>query len=77
MSATSSKGRLVDAAKVLNARWHEVQELWRDVNRDRFETHVMDPLTQDVKSALQAMEQIDMALTHAHRDCGTREDASL
>ncbi len=77
MSATNSKGRLVDTAKVLNAHWQEVQELWRDINCDRFETHVMAPLTQEIKNALQAMDQIDMALTHARRDCGTREDTSL
>ena len=77
MSATDSKGRLVDAAKILTAHWQDVQELWRDVNCDRFDKHVMEPLTLDIKNALLAMDQIDMALTHARRDCSTREDVSL
>jgi hypothetical protein len=77
MSATDTKGRLVEAAKVLNARWQEVQELWRDTNCHQFETHVMDPLSLEVKNALLAMDQIDMALTRARRECGTREELSL
>jgi hypothetical protein len=77
MSATDSKGRLVDAAKILTAHWQDVQELWRDVNCVRFEKHVMEPLALDIKNALLAMDQIDMALTRARRDCSTREDVSL
>lgn len=77
MSATDSKGRLVEAAKVLTAHWQEVQELWQDANSIHFEKHVMEPLALDIKNALLAMDQIDMALTHARRECGTREDVSL
>ncbi|NQV34447.1 MAG: hypothetical protein HQ515_17260 [Phycisphaeraceae bacterium] len=77
MSATDTKGRLVEAAKILNARWQDVQELWRDTNSHRFEKQVMDPLALEIKNALLAMDQIDMALTRARRDCGTREEFSL
>jgi hypothetical protein len=77
MSAADTKGRLIEAAKVLNTRWQEVQELWRDTNCHQFETHVMDPLSLEVKNALLAMDQIDMALTRARRECGTREELSL
>ena len=77
MSATDSKGRLVETAKILNKRWQEVQELWRDASCHRFETQVMEPLALEIKNALLAMEQIDMALTRARRECGTREDASI
>ena len=77
MSAADSKGRLVDATKILMAHWQDVQELWRDVNCDRFEKHVMEPLALDINNALLAMDQIDMALTRARRDCSTREDVSL
>ena len=77
MSATDTKGRLVEAAKILNARWQDVQELWRDTNSHRFEKKVMDPLALEIKNALLAMDQIDMALTRARRDCSTREEVSL
>lgn len=77
MSATDTKGRLVEAAKVLNSQWQEVQELWRDTNCHRFETQLMDPLALEIKNALLAMDQIDMALTRARRDCSTREEISL
>jgi hypothetical protein len=77
MSATDTKGRLVEAAKILNARWQDVQELWRDTNSHRFEKQVMDPLALEIKNALLAMDQIDMALTRARRDCSTREEVSL
>ena len=77
MSAADSKGRLVDAAKTLNTHWQDVLELWRDANSDHFEKHVMEPLTLEIRNALLAMDQIDMALTKARRDCGTREEHSL
>jgi len=77
MSAADSKGRLVEAAKILNAHWQEIQELWRDANSHHFEKHVMEPLTLEIRNALLAMDQIDMALTHARRECGTREELSL
>lgn len=77
MSATDSKGRLVEAAKILNAQWQAVQELWQDSNAVHFEKHVMEPLELEIKNALLAMDQIEMALTQARRDCGIREDFSV
>lgn len=77
MSATDTKGRLVEATKILNAQWQDIQELWRDTNSHRFEKQVMDPLVLEIKNALLAMDQIDMALTRARRDCSTREELSL
>ncbi len=70
MSVIDSKGGLSKAAKELFARWNEVRETWTDAQSREFARTFLEPLEQDVRSALSALDHLHLILQAIHNDCG-------
>jgi hypothetical protein len=70
MSVIDSKGGLSKATKELFARWADVRETWTDAQSREFEKTFLEPLEQDVRSALSALDHLHLTLQSIHSDCG-------
>jgi hypothetical protein len=70
MSVLDSKGGLSKATKELFARWHEVKEVWSDAQSREFEKTFLEPIEQDVRGALGAMDHLNLVLLTIHNNCG-------
>jgi hypothetical protein len=69
MSVMDSKGGLSKATKELFAKWHGVQDIWSDAQSREFEKTVLEPLEQDVRSALGALDHLNLVIQTIHNDC--------
>jgi hypothetical protein len=69
MSLIESSGALSKAAKDLFARWAEVQAVWSDAQSREFEKVYLDPIEQDVRSALGALDHMNQVLQRIENDC--------
>lgn len=69
MSLMDSKGSLTKASKELMARWEEVKNVWSDAQSREFERIYLEPLQQDMRSAVGAMEQMNQVLQGIEHDC--------
>lgn len=69
MSLHAAKGRLSRQEKELLVKWEAACSVWRDSRRDRFEKHCIEPLIKQVKSSLDAMDQMLNHLQKIRRDC--------
>jgi hypothetical protein len=70
MSVMDSKGGLSKAAKELYARWNEAKDIWSDAQSREFEKTFLAPLEQDLRSALGALDHLNLVLQTIHNDCG-------
>ena len=70
MSLNDSKGALTRAAKDLFARWNDVKMVWSDSQSAEFEKTWLDPLQQDLRSAMGALDQMHQTLMMIENDCG-------
>ncbi len=70
MSVIDSKGGLSTAAKELFARWNDVRDIWTDAQSRDFEKTFLEPIEQDVRSALSALDHLNLFLQTVHSDCG-------
>ena len=69
MSLTSAAIDLNNAFKEARLVWEEAREGWKDpVSRD-FEAHRWQPLEDQVRGVLQAMDRLAPVLAKALRDC--------
>ena len=69
VSASSSLGQLIQAAKDLRRQWSVVQEHWRDDNCRRFEQKYLTPLLARQRRVEVALGHMASILQHARRDC--------
>lgn len=69
MSLMDAKGTLSRATKDLLARWQEVREQWSDAQAAQFEKEYLQPLEQDVRNALTAMDQMNSVMSSLEKDC--------
>lgn len=51
------------------ASWEEARKVWRDSQRDAFEKHCIEPLTKEVKNAVDSMDQMLTLLQKVRQDC--------
>lgn len=69
MSASGSRGLLTLATRHLMARWDETRVSWRDQKAADFEATYLGELSEQVASALRALEELDHLLEKIHADC--------
>lgn len=69
MSLTSAAIDLSNALKTAGLAWEDTRAAWDDaVSRD-FETNRWEPLENQIKSAIEAMDRLAPILARAIRDC--------
>jgi len=70
MSATGGYGAALNGAlKDLNAFRERTRGSWNDSARDRFEAEVLRDLSEAVRMASNAMEQIEVLLHQVRKEC--------
>lgn len=69
MSASGSRGLLTLATRNLMARWDETRVSWRDQKATDFEAAYLAELSEQVATALRALEELDHLLERIHADC--------
>jgi hypothetical protein len=69
MSASGSKGLLLDATRQLQARWAETRATWRDNKAAEFEEPYLAGLTTNVHTALRVIDELEQLLQKIHADC--------
>ena len=69
MSASGSKGLLLDATRQLQARWGETRASWRDHKAAEFEEMYLAGLIANVHSALRVIDELEQLLQKIHADC--------
>ena len=69
MGVYEGRGQLSRALKDLKQRWLETKSSWDDSQADHFEEKYVDPLEQDLRSALSAMDTMAVLLSQARHDC--------
>ena len=70
MSVTSARIRMQSEFKSLTIAWRCVSETWRDPVSRAFHKRRIQPLEQQIRSAASAMEELEIELAKARRDCG-------
>ena len=69
MSASGSKGLILDATRQLHARWADTRASWRDHKAVEFEEQYLASLTSNVHSALRVIDELEQLLQKIHADC--------
>ena len=62
-------GRIRHALKNLETVWHEASTAWNDAVSRRFREYHLDPMTPDLKLALDAISRMQILLDEVQRDC--------
>ena len=69
MSVSGSKAKLRNGLKDLRIAWERVQQSWDDPVSRGFEDKYITPLQKDVRSATNAMDQMEETINRIKRDC--------
>lgn len=69
MSVRTAFGQLEHARKSLLSQWEETSRAWTDENHRRFDEEVMAPLMSRIRQMEMALNQLDVAINKARRDC--------
>ncbi len=69
MGLQESRGKLSRSFKDLMALWANTKISWNDVNSERFEQTILDPLQMDLRNAAGAMDQMAVLLTQIRHEC--------
>lgn len=69
MSASGSKGLLLDSTRQLLNRWTETRNAWRDAKATEFEELYLSELSNNVHSAIRAIDELEQILSKIHADC--------
>jgi hypothetical protein len=70
MSVSTGRARLFDAYKKLRQHWQRTGETWRDETKADFERQYMDTIDKQVRTAMNAMGQIEEVIAKVRRECG-------
>lgn len=65
----AAAGRLKDALDQLQLAWQRTREEWRDENSRSLEEELLQPLAEEVKGALPAIDLMSQTLQRAVREC--------
>jgi hypothetical protein len=69
MGVYEAKGTLGRAMRDLSLRWSEARGNWSDGVRAEFERTHMEPIEQDLRVALAAMDQVGVLLSRIRQEC--------
>jgi hypothetical protein len=69
MSAADGRIALSRAAKDLTARWLQLQTVWSDTQSAEFEKSYLVPIEHVVRSALGALDHLNIVLQNLEHDC--------
>jgi hypothetical protein len=69
MGLYEGRGQLGKLIKDLQNRWHETRMNWDDEQARRFEERFIEPLEQDLRIALSAMDEMGAILGQIRNEC--------
>ena len=69
MSVSGSKAKLRTGLKDLRIAWDRVQQSWDDPVSRRFEARFIEPLEKAVRSATNAMDQMEETINRIKSEC--------
>ncbi|MGA1225602.1 MAG: hypothetical protein ACO31E_13680, partial [Phycisphaerales bacterium] len=72
VSLSDSTARLASAQRDLMAAWHRVSEAWHDDTARGFRERTIDPVEQQLRSAMNALQAMDETLRRVRQECGDR-----
>lgn len=70
MGLFEGRGNLGKATKELLQKWAETKSQWQDSAAEEFQARRIDPIQQDVKNAMSAMDHMATMIQQARRDAG-------
>jgi hypothetical protein len=68
MGVYEGRGQLGKSLKDLLHRWAEVKGSWEDAQSKQFEEKFLDPIQQDLKQAMAAMDHVAVVIQQVRRD---------
>lgn len=68
MGVYEGRGQLGKNLKDLMHKWAEVKGSWEDAQSKQFEEKFLEPLQQDLKNAMAAMDHIAVVIQQVKRD---------
>ncbi|MBI1302535.1 MAG: hypothetical protein GC172_01935 [Phycisphaera sp.] len=72
MSLSDSKARLVSAHRDLMHAWYRVSEVWRDDTARTFRERSIEPIDQQLRAAMNALDAMEETLRRVRSECGDR-----
>ncbi|MCH2135659.1 MAG: hypothetical protein MK101_03640 [Phycisphaerales bacterium] len=69
MSMPHRAKAMQETTKMLKVAWERAGEGWRDVQHERFGSRWLDPLERSVRNAASALDEVQVLLQRAERDC--------
>lgn len=69
MGVYEARGSLAKGMKDLMLRWSETKSDWNDAASARFEKDFLQPLEQDLRTAIGAMDHMAVLLQAAKHEC--------
>lgn len=72
MALTSSTGKLNHGMKNLLLSWEQTKARWNDPVSRAFENDFIEPLQDQVRIAMRALDQLGLKVDQAIRDCSDR-----
>ena len=69
MGLIEARGQLGKAIKTLSAQWSDTKMNWDDPVSHKLETEFLQPLANDLRMAITAMDQAAIIAMQAERDC--------
>jgi hypothetical protein len=73
MSVAGGRAKVQIALKDLLAKWDRVKDHWHDDVAHAFQENTIDPLENQVRSALNAMDKMREILHRMKSECGPRQ----
>ena len=68
MGVYEGRGQLGKNLKDLLHRWAEVKGQWEDTQSKQFEEKFLEPLQQDLRNAMAAMDHVAVVIQQVKRD---------
>jgi hypothetical protein len=69
MGLHEGRGQLGKLIKDLGQRWHETRMNWDDEQARRFQERFIEPLEQDLRIAVSAMDEMSAVLSQIRNEC--------
>ena len=69
MNFQTGKENLKSCHKVLSSKWSLLNQIWKDDNAQYFKKHCIQSLEREMKSAINAIEDLDQLFKQVKEDC--------
>ncbi len=69
MGVYEGQARISKLVRDLDARWHHMRLIWDDAAAHSVEERCIQPILEDARNALAAMDHMKQILTQLKRDC--------